>query len=580
MTTIGLGTAFLDRPPTVAHLIVESLYKRGVRRIYGLTGGHIKPIWDEAHIAGIEIISTRHEAAAVHMAQAHADLTGELAIATVTCGPGFTNALSGIVAADIGRSPVLVLTGLAPSPQRGMRGFEDLDQVAISRPATRYSNTIDTPRHTLWKLDDAIAAAEGMDGRRGVALLDIPIDVLRSEVPHTCRDARLFESRQHQHPLPDRQQIAAAAVLLKQCRRPLVISGRSAFGAGATVQRFLDESRALYLDTKESRGLIPANFDRYVSALRGRTMAECDLVVTLGTQFNYELGYGSTALFRADPKCIRIGQSSDELYETRRPDIAIQGDIDAVLIALLEAGGRPEIIDDRWIDELCGINAAKKNALVARCEVQPPGDDGRIHPLRLLGAVNQFINDDTIITVDGGDILSFARIALKTPSYMDPGPFGCLGAGVPYAVAAASIFPDRRVLAVVGDGAFGFNAMEVETAVRIGARVVVIIANNGAWGIERNDQIHNFGGRIVGTEIAGCRYDLLAKGLGAHGEHVENAADLPEAIARAIGNAPAVIDVATTRDAISPDFQSGLAELPEYQALRSWNEAEISRLKE
>ena len=250
MNRDNLEPTFLDRTQTVAHLIIKCLHQRGVRRIYGLTGGHIKPLWDEAHIAGIDIISVRHEAAAVHMAQAHAELTGELAIATVTTGPGFTNAFSGIVAADIARSPVLILVGLPPTPQLGMRSLEDLDHVSISRPITRYANTIDKSYHVLWKLDDAIAAALGEDGRQGAAMLDIPIDILRTVVPENFQDSRLLDPRPCQHFLPDPKHVEDAAEILRQSQRPLVISGRGAFGAGNEVRHFLQESGAMYLDNQ------------------------------------------------------------------------------------------------------------------------------------------------------------------------------------------------------------------------------------------------------------------------------------------------------------------------------------------
>lgn len=578
MNRDNLEPTFLDRPQTVAHLIIKCLHQRGVRRIYGLTGGHIKPLWDEAHIAGIDIISVRHEAAAVHMAQAHADLTGELAIATVTTGPGFTNAFSGIVAADIARSPVLILVGLPPTPQLGMRSLEDLDHVSISRPITRYANTIGKSYHVLWKLDDAIAAALGEDGRQGAAMLDIPIDILRTVVPENFQDSRLLAPRPCQHFLPDPKHVEDAAEILRQSQRPLVISGRGAFGAGNKLRHFLQESGAMYLDTKSSRGLISIDHENYMSAVRARAMAECDLIVTLGAQLDFELGYGSTALFAAKPKLVRIGRSSDELHETRRADVAIRGDVAQCLKALMTAGVRSKSLDEDWFSTLRAANNEKQNALAEKCAIQPTVN-GRLHPLRLLSVVNQFIDENTIVIVDGGDIFSFARVALETPCYMDTGPFGCLGVGVPFAVAAASLFPERRVLAVIGDGAFGFNAMELETAARIGAKAVFVIVNNGAWNIERCDQIFNYGGRIVGTEIPGCRYDLLAQSLGAHGEHVETIEELPGALERAIENGPSVVDVAVTRDAISPDFKSGLAELPEYQALRTWNDAEEMKLK-
>jgi enamine deaminase RidA (YjgF/YER057c/UK114 family) len=192
--------------------------------------------------------------------------------------------------------------------------------------------------------------------------------------------------------------------------------------------------------------------------------------------------------------------------------------------------------------------------------------------------VNEWIDAETIVIVDGGDILSFARTALRTPTYLDLGSFGCLGVGTPFAVSAALNFPTRRVIAVVGDGAFGFNAMEIETAVREGAKFVLVVANNSAFNIERHDQLANYGGRVVGTELSDCRFGDLARSLGAYGERVDDADGLQAALSRAHENAPAVLDVTVTRDAVSADSRSGLALVSQFHALAGWDHAERERI--
>jgi acetolactate synthase-1/2/3 large subunit len=197
-----------------------------------------------------------------------------------------------------------------------------------------------------------------------------------------------------------------------------------------------------------------------------------------------------------------------------------------------------------------------------------------MHPLTLIEAVNRVTDNETISIVDGGDILSFARIGLRAHTYLDLGPFGCLGSGAPYAVAAALAFPSRRVIALLGDGAFGFSAMEIETAVRCGARALFVIANNDAWNIERHDQLAKYPGQELGTTLSPARYDLLAKSLGAYAERVERAEDLGQALQRGLANLPALIDVAVTRDAVSPDTKSGLANVPPLQATQAWEDAE------
>jgi acetolactate synthase-1/2/3 large subunit len=196
-----------------------------------------------------------------------------------------------------------------------------------------------------------------------------------------------------------------------------------------------------------------------------------------------------------------------------------------------------------------------------------------MHPLRLLGAVDEIVGPETVVVADGGDILSFARIALRPRAYLDAGAFGCLGVGVPYAVAAALCRPGPPVVCVTGDGALGFHALELDTAVRSGAPVLVVVANNEGWNIERADQLAAWG-NVVGTELPGCRYDRLAQAFGAHGVRVEEPEQLRPALAEALGRLPAVVDVLVTRDAPSPDFRSGLAGVPDLQPLTTWDEAE------
>jgi len=197
-----------------------------------------------------------------------------------------------------------------------------------------------------------------------------------------------------------------------------------------------------------------------------------------------------------------------------------------------------------------------------------------MHPYRLLGYVRESLKEDAVVVADGGDFLSFSRVALAGSAYLDCGAFGCLGVGVPFGIASALAFPQRQVVVVSGDGSFGFNAIELDTCRRHGARVVFIVANNGGWNIERNDQKEAYGGRIVGTELEGCDYAMLARSLGVYGERIDRPEDLPDALKRAFDQAPALLDVVVTRDAVSPDAVTGLPGIPDRQALSTWDEVE------
>ena len=333
------------------------------------------------------------------------------------------------------------------------------------------------------------------------------------------------------------------------------------------------------MDTAESRGLVPEDHPAYMPAMRGRAMQEADLVLTIGRTLDFQLGYGSRAVF---PKArfIRIGMSASELRGNRRADVELFGSSQEILDALVAGGGREAPMTDRvWIQDMRRADLKRREGMRQKLSKVPPGKDGAMHPYRLLGHVRNALKEDAIVVADGGDFLSFARVALGGGPYLDCGAFGCLGVGVPFGIAAALAFPDRQVVVASGDGSFGFNAIELDTCRRHNARVVFVVANNGGWNIERNDQIEAYGGRIVGTELEGCDYAGLARSLGVYGERVERPELLPEALNRAFDRSPAVLDVLVTRDAVSPDARAGLPGIPNRQALSTWDEMEGARPK-
>ena len=559
---------------SVAAAIARFVAGQGVSRVYTLPGSHVKPICSELARLGIRIVSARHECAAVHMAHAEADLTGTLGVAIVTTGPGLTNAITGIASAFLSRTPLLVLSARVPDAQAGMGALEEVPQGDLVRPVCRYVRAVADERHVLSGLHMAVTAALGSDGPPGPVYVDFTPNMLKQPMPDWYLDSRWFNRIARPARLPNDDAIANAAALLRGSRRPLAIGGRGVLGAGAALEKFLQASGCLYLDTRESRGTLSPDNPNSIPALRGRAMAEADLVITLGRRLDFELAYGSGAVFAESARFLRIGRTVEELSENRRGDVEVCADVDAVLQRLVELEAKPSAPDTAWQNELKSANVAKTSTTKAH----PPGSDGRMHPLTLIAAINRLVDSETVCIVDGGDILSFARVGLRARTYLDLGPFGCLGSGAPYAVAASLTYPERRVIALIGDGSFGFGALEVETAVRSGARALFIVANNDAWNIERQDQLLKYPDQELGTTLTPCRYDLLAKSLGAHGERVERAEDLAAAFERGLANLPAVIDVAVTRDAVSPDTKSGLANVPPLHATQSWDDAERGKL--
>jgi acetolactate synthase I/II/III large subunit len=562
---------------SVAEIVARFLVQRGVDRIFGLQGGHIQPIWDHLAQLGVRIVDVRDEGAAVHMAHAHAQLSGGVGIAMATAGPGVTNCVTAMVHAHLERVPVLLIGGCPPRPQDDLGPLQGIDHVAILAPITRQARTLRVAEQIARDLDKAWAMAAGDGGPPGPVYIEIPTDVLRETVP----PALVLDEHLHattRAPLrPDAGEVARAAALLRGARRPLVVSGRGARGTSVALTRFLDTSAAVYLDTQESRGLVDGEHASVVGAVRARAMQEADLVLVVGRKLDYQMAYGSPAVFQ-HASFVRIADHADELRDNRRGAVELLADPSLALAALADALQAPSsTLDTAWTTGLRAEHVKRASKHAQAMALSPPGRDGHMHPNRIFAALRKVLKPDAITIADGGDLLSFARMGLASRHYLDAGAFGCLGVGTPYAVAAALLHPERQVVAITGDGAFGFNAMEIDSAKRHGAKAVFIVSNNAAWNIERLDQEMNYGGRVVGTTLAWSDYAAMARAFGLHAERVTDPARLQGAIEDAFANAPALIDVVTTQDALSSDAGKGLGWVPDRQALTAWDEAEQAR---
>lgn len=561
---------------SVAAWIARFLERRGVDRIFGLQGGHIQPIWDFAAQRGIRIVDVRHECAAVHMAHAHAELTGGLGVAMVTAGPGVTNTVTAIANASLARIPILVIGGCTSRAQANMGPLQDIPHVEIIKPVSRLSRTARVADQVIREMDEAVARALGDGSEPGPVYLEIPTDVLREHLPEHLVLDDWMSDKPRRLVSPDLATVQEAARAIWEAKRPVIVAGRGANDAKLALNRLLDASGALYLDTQEARGLVSGAHASFVGAMRGQVMQEADLVVTVGRKLDYQLGYGSPAVF-PNARFVRISDTATELIDNRRGSPEVLATPSLALEAIAQAGealGCPAR-DVAWAETIRAKHLARVEA--GNREVSQTGKDGKVHPMAIFAALRQVAEPDHIAVADGGDFLSFARVGLEASTYLDAGAFGCLGVGVPYANAASLAFPGRQVVCVTGDGAYGLNAMEIDTAVRHGARPVIIVSNNAAWNIERFDQQDNYGGRIVGTTLRHSDYAAMARSLGLHGERVEDPADLAGALKRAFENAPAVVDVVTSQDAVSSDARKGLGFVPDYQPLTVWDDAERKR---
>jgi acetolactate synthase-1/2/3 large subunit len=582
-----------DTSPSVAEVVARFLLARGVDRIYGLQGGHIQPIWDWLARLGVRIIDVRDEGAAVHMAHAHAALaeagSATVAVAMVTAGPGVTNCVTAITHAHLERVPLLLIGGCPPRPQEDLGPLQGIDHVALMAPITRHARTLRVAEQVARDLDKAWSLAQGDGGAPGPVYLEFPTDVLREHAPKACvLDEHLRATVRPPAP-PDPGLVAQAVSLMRAAGRPLVITGRGARasrGCSQALVELLDASGAVYLDTQESRGLIDPAHPSVVGAVRARAMQEADLVVVVGRKLDYQLAYGSPAVF-GHARFVRIADHADELRDNRRGEVELLADPAQALKAIAQALGAdsgvatvapPEpALDRAWTAALRAEHVRRAARHADSMGQAPAGRDGHMHPNRIFAALRRVLNPDAITIADGGDLLSFARMGLETRHYLDAGAFGCLGVGTPYAVAAALLHPGRQVVTVTGDGAFGINAMEIDTAQRHGARAVFIVSNNAAWNIERLDQEMNYEGRVVGTTLAWSDYAGMARAFGLHAERVTDPDRLEDAIREAFERAPALIDVVTTQDALSSDAGKGLGWVPDRQALTAWDEAEQKR---
>lgn len=558
---------------SAAAVIARFLKARGVDRVFALCGGHIMPIWMRLDAEGIRIVDVRDERAAVYMAHAHADVTGGLGVALVTAGPGVTNAMTGIANAHVARAPVLVLSGTPPQPQENRGALQDMAHIDFVRPLARYARTVRDPALVLQELDEAVARAQGHAGEPGPAYLDFPVDTLRATVPQAVQLPEWFTPRSKPTLGPDPAAVARSVDVLWQAKRPLVITGRGAREAAAPLCRLLDRLGALYLDTGESRGLVPDTHPSVVASQRGTVMAEADVILTIGRRLDFQLAYGSPAVF-GEAAFVRIADCASELRDNRRATAEILASPGAALEALLaHAGDRACATDAAWTQRHRASHEARAAKFAESMKTAPDGPDGLMHPNRLLAALREALPPDAIVVADGGDFLSFARVALPATTYLDPGPLGCIGVGTPFGVAASLARPERTVVVATGDGAFGFNAMEIDTAARHQAPVLIVVANNGSWAIEVRDQQESHG-RVVGTRLQFSDHAAMARAFGLHAERVERAEDLPGAIERALQNRPALLDVLVTPTAASSDAKSGLAWVPDLQALGAWDTAE------
>ena len=521
-------------------LIARRLKAHGVTKIFTLSGGHIFPIYDGCRDEGIDIVDTRHEQAATFAAEGWAKVTREVGVAAVTAGPGVTNAMSALGSAQMNQSPIAVLAGRAPALRWGSGSLQEIDHIPFVRPLTKSAQTADSPAEIPGLVDDAIATA--LAPHSGPTFVDFPMDHVFSEAPdpETPVAPRDLEGG----PEADGGQLDRAIALLRDAERPVVMAGTNLYwghGEVALLELCEELGVPVFLNGM-ARGCVPADHRLAFSRARSEGLKGADVAIVIGVPMDFRLAFGGA--FGEQTELVVVDRA-EAIREHPRPVAAeLVGSIAGTLRALTE-GAKGAQDTSAWVAQLRASETEKRAAEAAELS------DGRspLHPMRLYKELAEVVDRDAIIIGDGGDFVSYAGKVIDSYEpgcWMDPGPFGCLGSGPGYALAAKLARPDKQVVLMLGDGAFGFGGMEYDTLARHGVNVVGVMGNNGIWALEKHPMEFLYGYSVAAELTPRTRYDLMVEALGGHGELVEDPDALKGALHRAFeAGKPALVNVLT-----------------------------------
>jgi acetolactate synthase-1/2/3 large subunit len=519
---------------TGAQLLVRMLKAEGVRHVFTLSGLHVAPIYAACVEEGIAVVDTRHEQAAAHAADATARLTRGIGVCCVTAGPGVTDALTGIANAWAASSPVLLLGGAAPTFNAGKGSLQEMEQVDLFTRITKWSDRIPAPDRVPTYMARAFRVM--LSGRPGPVFLEVPWDVLSNGVDDAeCPLPTAYRTRARQP--GDPELVSEAARLLERAERPVIIAGSSVHwdDAAAQLAALAERSSAPVYLNGAGRGALPSDHPHFFTHTRKEALGEADVIVVVGTPLDFRLGYG--AGFCETAKIVQIDSDGSEIGRNRAVDVGIVGDSHSVL-AQLEAAIPAQRRRGNWLSTLREREIAKANR---QAELEH-SDQKPIHHFRLARELDEVARaaGDSMFVADGGNWVGIAAkvIQLRRPGrWLDPGPLGCLGVGAPFAIAAKLLHPNRPVFVIQGDGSFGLNGMDFETALRFKLPMVCVVGNDAAWGQIRLPQVQLFGPeKSPATLLAPTRYDKVVEAFGGHGELVEDPARIRPALERAVSS--------------------------------------------
>ena len=549
-----MSTGSNEQMITGGELVAKALKAEGIDVIYTLCGGHIIDIYNGCLNEGIKIIDVRHEEVAAHAADGYARMTGKPGCAVVTAGPGTTHAITGVANAFRAEIPMLLIGGQSSLTQHKMGSLQDLPHVDMMQPITKFAATVMSTERCADMV--SMAFRETRNGSYGPSFLEIPRDVLDTSVP--LNKATLPQAGKYSaspKTLADPVDIQKAADMISKAERPCILLGQQVWTCQSS-EEAVDFVRKMnipaYLNGA-ARGTLPPGDPHHFHRTRRNAFTKSDCIIIVGTPFDFRMGYGK----RLNPNAnvIQIDMDYRTVGKNRDITIGLVGHIGRTLSAIADAGSKTN--RDDWFKELRSGEESALEKLMPTFTT----DKSPISPYRVAWELNQFLNEDTIYIGDGGDVVTISAQAVqpKRPGgWMDPGPLGTLGVGVPYAIAAKQSSPESEVLLYCGDGAFSMTGMDFEAFVRHKLPVLVVVGNNSAQNQIRFGQIMKYGEEKgnVGNILGDVPFDEFAKVFGGHGESVREAKDIKPALLRAReavkAGTPAIVNIWVDKEEFAP----------------------------
>jgi len=525
----------------------------GVTAMFTLSGGHVFPLYDAAVKADppVRLVDVRHEQTAVFAAEATARLTRMPGLAVVTAGPGVTNSVSAVTTAWFNGAPLVLLAGRAPDYLWGRGALQEMDHVPLLAPVTKRAWTEHDKLSVAASVDEAFRLA--LTPHRGPVFCDFPLETIYDQA-----EVELPDGPMPAQAGPDADDVARIAGLLAAARRPVLVLGSDVWlgGAEEAARAAAETLRLPVITNGQARGVLPRGHELLVTRARSAAFAEADLVIVAGVPLDFRLRYGSFGPKEAPARVVHVADAPEGIASHCALAASAAGDLAAFFTLLAEAarpGGDPD-----WLGRL---QAAGQASVAADADLLA-SDATPVHPMRVYGELLKALDDDAVVIGDGGDFVSFAGRLVEPARpgrWLDPGPFGCLGTGLGYAIGARLAHPSSQIVLLLGDGAAGLSLMDADTLARHNLPVVMIVGNNGAWGLEKGPMRAVYGYDVAADLRPGTRYDEVVRGLGGAGELITSPAEIAPALRRAFASGvPYLLNVITDVDAEYPRTTTGV----------------------